>query len=414
MKYRARILIVDDEPLMCESLKLLLNTDGYDVRTTCQAQQTLELFSKDDFDLVLLDVNLPTINGLQLIDHIKQYSPETFIIMMTGQASVDTTIASLRKGAFDYLRKPFEHEKLLNTVNNAVNQKKLQRDRRDAENKLRKAHEELERRVEERTTELAKANAQLRQEIEERKLAELKLQRTNEEVKNFVQVVSHDLKNPIISVQGFSSRLIKNYKEILGEKGLRYLEHIMTNAHRMELLVSDLLTLSMIGRVELKFKKISCNELVKNLAANLQTRLKAKDIELFLNNNLPTIYCDGERLYQVFENLLVNAIKFVDNSRPPRIEIGYSNNGKTHIFHVKDNGIGIDSKHHRQIFEMFSRLREIKDEEGTGLGLPIVHKIVSNLGGKVWLKSEKGNGATFHFSLPKDDGLVKKFDLDGA
>ncbi len=405
MKYRARILIVDDEPLMCESLKLLLNTDGYDVQTTSQAQQTLELFSKDDFDLVLLDVNLPEINGLQLIDHIKQYSPETFIIMMTGQASVDTTIASLRKGAFDYLRKPFEHEKLLNTVNNAVNQKKLQRDRRHAEEKLRKAHEELEKRVEERTTELALANAKLRQEIEERKRAELKLQQTNEEVKNFVQVVSHDLKNPIISIQGFSSRLIKNYKEILGEKGLRYLEHIMTNSHRMELLVSDLLTLSMIGRVELKFKEISCHKLVKNLTSNLQTRLKAKGIELFSNNNLPTISCDGERLYQVFENLLVNAIKFIDNSRTPRIEIGYSDNGKTHVFHVKDNGIGIDSKHHRQIFEMFSRLKEIEDEEGTGLGLPIVHKIVSSLGGKVWVESEKGNGAAFYFSLPKDNGV---------
>ncbi len=405
MKYRAKILIVDDEPFMCESLKLLLKTDGYDVRTTCQAQQTLELFSKDDFDLVLLDVNLPEINGLQLIDHIKQCCPETFIIMMTGQASVDTTITSLRKGAFDYLRKPFEHERLLNTVNNAVNQKKLQKDRRHAEKKLIKAHEELERRVEERTTELALANAQLRQEIEERKRAELKLQQTNEEVKNFVQVVSHDLKNPIISIQGFSSRLIKNYKEMLGEKGLRYLDHIMTNAHRMELLVADLLTLSMIGRIELKLKEISCDELVKNLASSLQTRWKAKGIEFFFNNNLPTISCDGERLHQVFENLLVNAVKFVDHSRTPRIEIGYSDNEKFHVFYVKDNGIGIDPKHHRQIFEMFSRLKEIEDEEGTGLGLPIVHKIVSNLGGKVWLESEKGKGTTFSFSLPNGDGV---------
>ncbi len=106
-------------------------------------------------------------------------------------------------------------------------------------------------------------------------------------------------------------------------------------------------------------------------------------------------------IYQVFENLLVNAIKFTAGAKDPKIEIGYEDMGDSHKFYVRDNGIGIDPKHHRKIFEMFHRLKEIQDEEGTGLGLTIVDRIVNSHGGKVWVESEKDKGATFYFILPK-------------
>jgi len=98
----------------------------------------------------------------------------------------------------------------------------------------------------------------------------------------------------------------------------------------------------------------------------------------------------------------VNAIKFTRGTKNPKIKIGYEDRGDFHEFHFKDNGIGIDPKYHRKIFEMFRRLREIDDEEGTGLGLPIVERIVNNHGGRVWVKSEKGKGATFYFTLVKE------------
>jgi two-component system CheB/CheR fusion protein len=137
------------------------------------------------------------------------------------------------------------------------------------------------------------------------------------------------------------------------------------------------------------------------VTSDLQDRLKEKGIELVVADNLPTIYCDGERIYQVFENLLVNAIKFTAAVKNPKIEIRYVDRRGFHQFYVRDNGIGIDRKHQQKIFEMFHRLREIEDEEGTGLGLSIVDRVVHNHGGKVWVDSEKGKGTTLHFTLPK-------------
>ena len=244
-------------------------------------------------------------------------------------------------------------------------------------------------------------------DITEQKQAEEELRKINEELKNFVHVVSHDLKTPIISIQGFSSRLLKNYQEKLGEKGRIYLEHIKTSGRRMEVFVSDLLTLSKTGRVVSNFEDISSHEIVRNLTSDLQDRVKEKGIELVVAHNLPTISCDGERIYQVFQNLLVNAIKFMGDTENPQIEIGYADKGDSHQFSVRDNGIGIDPKYHRRIFDMFHRLKKIEDEEGTGLGLAIVDRIVTDHDGKVWVESEKGKGATFYFTLPKNPNLVR-------
>ncbi len=244
-------------------------------------------------------------------------------------------------------------------------------------------------------------------DITEQKQAEEELRKINEDLKNFVHVVSHDLKTPIISIQGFSSRLLKNYQEKLGEKGRVYLEHIKNSGRRMEVLVSDLLALSKIGRVVSNLKDIPSHEIVKNLTSDLQDRVKEKGIELVVAHNLPTISCDGERIYQVFQNLLVNAIKFMGDTESPQIEIGYTDMGDFHQFSVRDNGIGIDPKYHRRIFEIFHRLKKIEDEEGTGIGLAIVYRIVADHDGKVWVESEKGKGATFYFTLPKDPSLVR-------
>jgi PAS domain S-box-containing protein len=239
-------------------------------------------------------------------------------------------------------------------------------------------------------------------DITKQKETEEELRKTNEDLQSFLHAVSHDLKTPIISIQGFSSRLLKKFKGVLGEKGQEYVQRIMDSADRMEAIVSDLLALSMIGRVVSKFEHHDSLEMVTKVTSALQDRLKSKEVELSVAQNLPNIYCDGERVYQVFENLIVNAIKYSDGSTKPRIEIGYEDQGSFHQFHVKDNGIGIAPQFHRKIFEMFLRLNQIESEDGTGLGLPIVERIVAHHGGRVWVESEQGEGATFLFTLPKE------------
>ena len=278
-------------------------------------------------------------------------------------------------------------------------------ERERTEEALRKARDELERRVEERTSELSESNTLLKREITERRHAEEDLRKINTDLKSFVHIISHDLKTPTISIRGFSSRLLKNYQEQLGERGRKYVEQIDASARRMEALVSDLLELSRIGQVASTFEDVSSLELVKNVSSNLQNRLKEKGIKLVVAHNLPTIYCDRKRIYQVFENLLINAIKFTRRTDNPKIEIGYQDRGSDGQFYLKDNGIGIDPEHHRKIFEIFHRVERIEDEEGTGLGLTIVERIVASHGGKVWVESEKGKGATFYFTLPKRSSL---------
>jgi signal transduction histidine kinase len=169
----------------------------------------------------------------------------------------------------------------------------------------------------------------------------------------------------------------------------------------MELLVSDLLALSSIGRLVYSFEDVSSFDIVRKVTSCLEDRLKTEGIKLVVADKLPIVRCDGERMCQVFENLLVNAIKFMGSAATPKIEIGYKDSGDFHQFYVRDNGIGIDPKHHGKIFEMFERLKQVEDEEGTGLGLAIVERIVDSHGGKIWVESERWKGATFYFTLSK-------------
>ncbi len=231
--------------------------------------------------------------------------------------------------------------------------------------------------------------------------AEEELREKNKELENFVYVVSHDLKSPIVSMQGFSSMLLNEYREKLGEEGGRYLQRIRASASHMEVLISDLLALSRVGRVVGAFKDVSTLDIVNRVCNGLKSRMEENRIEVSITDELPLIHCDADRIYQVFENLIVNAVKFAAGAENPRIEIGHQDEGDFYRFYVRDNGIGIDKKYHRKIFEIFQRLKEIEDEEGTGIGLVIVERIVKNHGGRVWVESEKGKGATFYFTLQK-------------
>lgn len=244
-------------------------------------------------------------------------------------------------------------------------------------------------------------------DISAQKQAQEQFLAANEELRSFVHAVSHDLRSPIISIQGLAARLCKACSASnLGDQERRYLSLILSSAKRMEALVSDLSALSKIGRVETNYEVVSSNRIARNVANDLLGRLEAAGVTLVVESNLPDIYCDEKRIYQVLENLVVNAIKFRGENRAPRVEIGYEDKGVFHRFYVKDNGIGIDQKHHRRIFELFQRLQEIRDDEGTGLGLTIVEKIVKNHGGEVWVESEKGQGATFYFTLAKENSNV--------
>ncbi|MBW2173845.1 MAG: sigma-54-dependent Fis family transcriptional regulator, partial [Deltaproteobacteria bacterium] len=136
MSYAPKVLIVDDEPRMCDSLKVLLSSHGYETQTGHSGQEAMECLSKDRFDLVLLDIVMPDMTGHQLMDYINSQDQETVVILMTGHASVESAVESLRRGAYDYLRKPFDFDQLLNRVGNALDQSRLKKEHELVSGKL--------------------------------------------------------------------------------------------------------------------------------------------------------------------------------------------------------------------------------------------------------------------------------------
>jgi len=238
-------------------------------------------------------------------------------------------------------------------------------------------------------------------DVTERKKAELALKHANDEFKAFIDTVSHDLKNPIMSIEGFCNLLLRKYGDKLDDKGRGYLQVIGAGAIRMGHLVSDLLELSKIGQVVPNLKSVDCSDLVNEVVSNLRGRLEESGIELVIAQTFPTIYCDAERMHQVFENLLTNAIRFARNAEKPKIDVGYEDVGDHYRFYVRDYGVGIDPKYHRRIFLLFQRISEEGNEDGTGLGLTIVERLVRQHDGTIWVESKREEGATFYFTIPK-------------
>jgi len=246
-----------------------------------------------------------------------------------------------------------------------------------------------------------------RKKIEEKiKNYSIELEKSNRELDDFTFIISHDLKEPLRSIDAFSGFVLDDYKDKLDEEGKNYLERIRVNANRMQELIEDLLDISRIERKQNPFEEIETGELVNEIKLRLEYAIKEKNLELIVSDNLPKIFCDRVRLTEVFANLVSNAIKFNDKPKPV-IEIGCSKKDCFYEFYVKDNGPGIDERYFEKIFEIFQRLGHRETTEGTGVGLTIAKKIVQMHKGKIWVESKVGEGTTFYFTIPIKAELIQ-------
>ena len=224
----------------------------------------------------------------------------------------------------------------------------------------------------------------------------------NEELDSFVYRVSHDLKSPIVTIDGFVGALREDFGDVLPEGGEKYLRYISDAARKMELLIKDLLNLSRIGRMTERKTEFFFDKLVEDVLKALQPQIKARGIVVNIQEDLPVIYCERRRLGRVVDNLLTNAIKYIGKENPsPCIDVGVEEQNSQKVFFVRDNGIGIEQKDFDNIFKVFQRLPSAKKQvgEGTGVGLTIVKRIIEHHGGKIWLISEPGKGSIFYFTL---------------
>jgi len=221
----------------------------------------------------------------------------------------------------------------------------------------------------------------------------------NEELRTLVSTVSHDLKNPIIAINGFCERFLKTAGPKLDARELEYINAVKESGKRMEKFVTDLLTLSAVESLKLKKEEFPVHKLIDEISVELAPQLDSKNGALVVESPLPKVRADRVRLMQVFSNLISNAIKYAHPQRDLVISIGYHKEPSTHIFSVADNGIGIPREYADNVFDIFFRGHEGR-AEGTGIGLAIVKKAVNIMGGEVWFTSEKDRGTVFYFSLP--------------
>jgi len=243
----------------------------------------------------------------------------------------------------------------------------------------------LEEKVRERTAALERQSAVL--------------QRTNQELNDFTYIVSHDLKEPLRAIAAFSRFLVEEYAAQLEATGQGYLDRIRTNVARLQGFIEDLLELSRIGRVAHPHEDVEVRALVEKVCDGLSLAISERGATITLEGDWPRLRCDRTRVYQVFQNLIENALKF--STTAPVITVRASALGDDQVFSVQDSGIGIEPKYFEQIFLVFQRLHSREAYPGSGAGLTICKKIVEQHGGRIWVDSRPGAGSTFSFTLPR-------------
>ena len=246
---------------------------------------------------------------------------------------------------------------------------------------------------------LARAVAGRARELEQ---ANTQLVRTNQELAEFTYVVSHDLKEPLRTLEAFSSFLAADYGPLLADEGREYIAHLTEASRRLGALIDDLLTLSRAGRVINTPRSLDWNIILGTVLADLQLLITRRPGAVVrVEGPLPAARGDPERITQLLANLVSNALKY-NESVQPEVVIGAlaDTGGASATVFVRDNGMGIDQRYHEQIFRIFRRLHAREEYEGTGAGLAICKKIVEAHGGRLWVESAVGRGSTFYFTLP--------------
>lgn len=406
----ARILVADDEENVAISIRAILEMDHHDVDVVFSGAEAIERIAATDYDVVLTDLRLGDISGQDVLAAVKKHRPEAVSVMLTGYASLESAVAALREGAYDYLIKPSDPEELRITVARAVERRQLQRALQDRVLQLEEANAEiaelnsdLERRVDAATAELRAAVVRLQE------LDELKSQ--------FLSIASHELRTPITAVSGFAQLALRGVRERMAataagdeawskelERLTRQLTIIHEQSARLGRLVRELLDVSRIqsGRLDLELVETDLGEVARAAVEQMQMTSPERRIELHVKDR-PIVQGDRDHLEQLLANLLDNAMKYSPEATIVTVRVWRE--GKEVRCSVEDRGIGIPHDQLERVFEIFFRTSEAEARRtpGIGLGLFISRGIVERHGGRIWAESPSGKGTRVHVALPAVD-----------
>jgi len=284
----------------------------------------------------------------------------------------------------------------------------LKTNARDEVGEVGRAFNTMTAQLEEFRAKLQEKNKMLAENLEITQEQKKELEAVNKELDRFVHTVSHDIGAPLRGITWYGNFLKKSYLASFDKKGQECLEGVCRSAERLTAMIEDLLALTRISRIKNPYEEVSLDDMIGSIRERLLLVIKQHDVDFCVPEGLPEIVCDRIKITELFYNLVSNAIKFSskENKERPRVEVSYEDKGDVHQMSVKDNGIGIDPASHTEVFEVFARLHNYKEYEGTGTGLSIVKTVIEDHGGKVWIDSQVGQGATFYFTIPK--GLTSR------
>jgi signal transduction histidine kinase len=395
-----KILLVDDKPENLVALEAVLDGLGQELVKAQSGKEALRACLEHDFAAILLDVKMPDMDGFETAAMIRERerSCDVPIIFLTALKSEEHLFRGYYMGAVDYLYKPIVPEVLRSKVAVFVDLCRKNRLLKKHAEALEQKNAELERLIAERIKaedDVRTLNAELEQRVGERTR---ELSRSNDELRQFAYVASHDLQEPLRTVASYAQLLAKRYRGKLDADADEFIRYMVEGVTRMHTLLNDMLAYSRVTETKDKVLLPANTEgVLKSATMNLEASIRETSAEV-THDPLPTVLGDEIQLTQVFQNLISNAIKYRSDD-PPRIHISAEQQNEQWTFSVQDNGMGIDPQYSDRIFGIFKRLHG-RELPGTGMGLAICKRIIERHRGRIWVESGPGKGSIFRFTLP--------------
>jgi two-component system, NtrC family, sensor kinase len=384
-----RILAVDDSMTYLQELASALRDEGYDVVLARSGEEAIDMLAVQNVDCILLDLMMPGMGGQEACRRIKASATlrNTPLIMLTAVEDRQALIEGLSTGADDYIAKSNEFDVLRARIQAQIRRKQFEDENRRIRDQLMRS--ELEASETRAARELADAKAALVEELKYK----------NKELEAFSYSVSHDLRAPLRSIDGFSQALLEDYGDRLDEIARNYLHRVRAAAQRMAALIDDMLLLSRISRTQVNRERVDLSALAQTVTEELKHQNPERSVAVQIQSDLAT-HADRGLMRVLLDNLLGNAWKFTARTSNAQIELSARNEGADTVFSIKDNGAGFDMAHAGALFQPFQRLHDAADFQGTGIGLATVQRVVDHHGGRIWAEGAVGLGATIFFTIP--------------
>lgn len=400
-RQKVKILLVDDRAANLLALETILEDLGQELVKASSGKEALRHILNEDFAVILLDVKMPDMDGFETATLIRERerSRHTPILFITAHKDDEHLFRGYYAGAVDFLFKPINPEVLRSKVSVFVDlSRKTELIQKHAE-MLEQRNAELEQSIRERQRadqEIRRLNLELEQRVKDRTQ---ELVRANEELRQFGYAASHDLREPLRTVASYTQLLTRRYGDKFDDEAREFMAYITESVHRMDDLLSDLLSYSQqLNLRQQVLSSVDTEAVLAGVLMNLDVSIRESGTQI-THGELPQVQSEFAQMGQVFQNLISNSIKY-RGSDPPCIHITAEDLSDEWMFVFQDNGIGIDPRYHEQIFGIFKRLHG-REFPGTGIGLALCKRIIERHGGRIWVESEEGKGATFKFTIPK-------------